>query len=126
MKCQRHGLSIGIERMGSDFFLSMKAQGKLTHKDYEIITPLIDSALSEVKQPKVKALIDATELEGWDVRAAWDDFKIELKHGNEFEKVAIYGNKQWQELAAKLGSWFISGEIRSFNNEDNAISWLNE
>jgi hypothetical protein len=126
MKCQRHGLSIGIERMGSEFFLSMKAQGKLTHKDYEIITPLIDSALSEVKQPKVKALIDATELEGWDVRAAWDDFKIGLKHGNEFEKVAIYGNKQWQELAAKLGSWFISGEIRSFNNEDNAISWLNE
>ena len=126
MKCQRHGLSIGIERIGSELFLSMKAQGKLTHKDYEIITPLIDSALSEVKQPNVKALIDATELEGWDVRAAWDDFKIGLKHGNEFEKVAIYGNKQWQELAAKLGSWFISGEIRSFNNEDNAISWLNE
>lgn len=126
MKCQRHGLSIGIERIGSELFLSMKAQGKLTHKDYEIITPLIDSALSEVKQPKVKALIDASELEGWDVRAAWDDFKIGLKHGNEFEKVAIYGNKQWQELAAKLGSWFISGEIRSFNNEDNAISWLNE
>jgi hypothetical protein len=70
MKCQRHGLSIGIERMGSKFFLSMKAQGKLTHKDYEIITPLIDSALSEVKQPKVKALIDATELDGWHVRAA--------------------------------------------------------
>jgi hypothetical protein len=40
--------------------------------------------------------------------------------------VAIYGNKQWQELAAKLGSWFISGEIRSFNNEDDAISWLNQ
>jgi len=104
MKCQRHSLSIGIERMGSEFFLSMKAQGKLTHKDYEIITPLIDSGLSEVKQPKVKALIDATELEGWHVRAAWDDFKIGLKHGNEFEKVAIYGNKQWQELVAKLGS----------------------
>jgi hypothetical protein len=40
--------------------------------------------------------------------------------------VAIYGNKQWQELAAKLGSWFISGEIRFFNNEDDAISWLNQ
>jgi hypothetical protein len=126
MKCQQHGLSIGIERTGSDFFLSMKAHGKLTHKDYEIITPLIDSALLEVKEPKVKALIDATELEGWDVRAVWDDFKIGLKHGNEFEKVAIYGNKQWQELAAKLGSWFISGEIRSFNHEDDAISWLNQ
>jgi hypothetical protein len=126
MKSQRHGLSIGIERIGSNFFLSLKAQGKLTHKDYELITPLIDSALSEVKEPKVKALIDGTELEGWDVRAAWDDFKIGLKHGNEFGKVAIYGNKKWQELTAKIGSWFISGEIKYFDNENEAIYWLNE
>jgi hypothetical protein len=125
MKFQRHGLSIGIERTGSDFFLSLKAQGKLTHKDYEMITPLIDAALSEVKDPKVKALIDGTELQGWDVRAAWDDFKIGLKHRNEFTKVAIYGNKKWQELAAKIGSWFVSGEIQYFDNEADAISWLN-
>jgi hypothetical protein len=126
MKIQRHGLSIGIERTGSEFFLSLKAQGTLTHDDYKIITPLIDSALSEVKDPKVKALIDGSELQGWDVRAAWDDFKIGLKHGNEFSKVAIYGNKKWQELAANMGSWFISGEIKYFDNEDDAISWLNE
>ncbi|MFT5675875.1 MAG: hypothetical protein ACI808_001808 [Paraglaciecola sp.] len=126
MKIQRHGLSIGIERTGSEFFLSLKAQGTLTHDDYKIITPLIDSALSEVKDPKVKALVDGTELQGWEVRAVWDDFKIGLKHGNEFSKVAIYGNKKWQELAAKMGSWFISGEINYFDNEDDAISWLNE
>ena len=126
MKVQRHGLSIGIERTGSEFFLSLKAQGTLTHDDYNIITPLIDSALAEVKAPKVKALIDGTELQGWDVRAAWDDFKIGLKHGNEFSKVAIFGNKKWQELAAKVGSWFISGEIKYFDNENDAISWLNE
>jgi hypothetical protein len=126
MKFQRHGLSIGIERTGNDFFLSLKAQGTLTHDDYKIITPLIDSALAEVKAPKVKALIDGTELLGWDVRAVWDDFKIGLKHGNEFSKVAIFGNKKWQELAAKIGSWFISGDIKYFDNESDAISWLNE
>jgi hypothetical protein len=41
-----HGLTIGIERAGSSFFLTLKALGKLTHEDYEIITPIIDSALS--------------------------------------------------------------------------------
>ena len=126
MKIKRHGLSIGIERIESDFILSLKAQGKLTHKDYEIITPLIDSALSEVKEPKVKVLIDGTELEGWEPRAAWDDFKLGLKHGNEFEKIAIFGNKKWQETIAKIGSWFISGEIKYFENEAEAVSWLNE
>lgn len=126
MQFQRHGLSIGIERTGNEFFLSLKAQGTLTHKDYEIITPLIDSALSEVKQPTVNALVDATELQGWEVRAVWDDFKIGLKHGRQFAKVAIYGNKKWQEWAAKIGSWFISGDVKYFDNEIEAITWLNE
>ncbi len=126
MSILRHGLTIGIERVGSNIFLSMKAVGKLTHEDYQTITPMIDSALAEVKQPKVKAIIDGTELEGWEVRAAWDDFKIGLKHGNEFEKIAIYGNKNWQEISAKVGSWFISGEVKYFENIDDALSWLNE
>jgi len=122
----RHGLSIGIERTGSHFFLSLKVRGKLTHEDYKIITPMIDSALSGVTEPKVNALIDGSELEGWELRAAWDDFKIGLKHGREFKKIAIFGNKKWQEILSKVGSWFVSGEVQYFDNADHALSWLNE
>ena len=125
MNIRKHGLSIGIERVNDEFFLTLKAVGKLTHKDYEVISPMIDSALEEVKAPKVKALIDGTELEGWELRAAWDDFKIGLKHGSEFDKIAIFGNKNWQEIAAKVGAWFISGEIKYFDNYDDAFRWLN-
>ena len=125
MNTKRHGLSIGIERSGSDFFLSLKAVGKLTHEDYKRITPMIDSALSMVKEPQVKVLIDGTQMEGWELRAAWDDFKIGLKHGNEFKRIAIYGNKNWQEITAKIGSWFISGEVKYFDDEGDALAWLN-
>ena len=126
MSLVRHGLSIGIERSGANFFLSLKAVGKLTHEDYETITPMIDSALSAVKEPQVKALIDGTEMEGWELRAAWDDFKLGLKQGNEFVKIAIYGNKNWQEITAKIGAWFISGEVKYFESKENALTWLNE
>ena len=81
---ERHGLSIGIERTENSIFLSLKLQGMLTHHDYQTFAPMIDSALLEVKSPKVKFLIDGTELQGWEPRAAWDDFKLGLKHGNEF------------------------------------------
>ncbi len=126
MKIERHGLAIGIERIGSHFYLSLKAQGKLTHEDYEKINPMIDSALAQVKDPKVMALIDLTELVGWEPRAAWDDFKLGLKHGNKFEKIALYGNKHWQEYAAKIGSWFVSGEVKYFDDCDDAIAWIQE
>jgi len=122
----RHGLSIGIERVDQHFFLSLKAVGKLTHEDYNKINPLIDSALAGVKDAKVKAFIDGSDLEGWELRAAWDDFKLGLKHGNEFEKIAIFGNKKWQEYSAKIASWFISGEVKYFEDAETALTWLGE
>jgi len=125
MKVVKHGLSIGIERIGEDIFLALKAQGKLTHEDYQTITPMLESALAEVTSPSVNALIDGTELEGWEARAAWDDLKLGLKHGSEFKKIAIVGNKTWQERLSKIGSWFISGEIKYFESEADAIDWLN-
>ncbi|MCW8832578.1 MAG: STAS/SEC14 domain-containing protein, partial [Colwellia sp.] len=75
---------------------------------------------------KIKALFDVTEMQGWELRAAWDDFKLGLKHGSEFEKIAIYGNKNWQAIIANIGSWFISGEVEFFEEHQQAVDWLNE
>jgi len=125
MKIIRHGLSVGIARTGSDFFLDIKASGKLTHEDYDRINPMVDSAMQAVKEARVKVLFDASELEGWEMRAAWDDFKFGLKHGNEFEKIAIYGNQKWLEVSAKLADWFVSGEVKYFENIGDAFDWLN-
>jgi hypothetical protein len=126
MPTTRHGLSIGLERVDNDFFLSLKVTGKLTHEDYKKINPMLDSALEGINDPKIKAFIDVSELEGWELRAAWDDFKLGLKHGSEFSNIAILGNKKWQEYSAKIGSWFISGEVKYFEDADKALSWLQE
>lgn len=126
MKTKTHGLSIGLSRVDHDFFLTLKAVGKLTHDDYEVITPMIDSALSGVTDAKIRAVIDATEMEGWELRAAWDDFKLGVKHGRQFEKIAIVGSRKWQEVTAKIGNWFVGGEVRFFEEEDEALAWLGE
>ena len=125
MKVSRHGVTIGIERVDNEFFLSLKATGILTHEDYEKINPMIDSALEGVKDPTVKVFIDGSELEGWELRAAWDDLKLGLKHGNSFDRIAIYGTKKWQKYSAKMASWFMSGEVKYFDDSDEAINWLN-
>ena len=121
-----HGLSIDIKNVDSNIILSLKAAGKLMHEGYETITPMIDSALNSIKEPKVKVLIDGTEMESRELRAACDDFKQDLKHGNAFEKIAIYDNRNWQEIAAKIGNWFISEEVIYFSGRDDALAWLLE
>jgi hypothetical protein len=57
MAVNRHGLSIGIERVNSEFFLTLKAVGTLQHSDYEVIVPMIDSALAGVKDAKAKVFL---------------------------------------------------------------------
>lgn len=119
-----HGISVGTSRVDDAVFLHIKAVGKLTHADYQLMTPMIESALEAAGDPHIHALVDGTELDGWEARAAWDDFKLGLHHGKQFEKIAIYGNRRWQELAAKIGSWFIAGEVRYFEDLDDALRWL--
>ncbi|AWL11765.1 hypothetical protein HMF8227_01287 [Saliniradius amylolyticus] len=124
MSIERHGLSVGIERVGEDFFLTLKAVGKLTHEDYKQITPLLESALDGLEEPRGLVFVDATHMEGWELRAAWDDFKLGMAHGKKFKKVAIWGNKNWQEMAAKIGGWFVSGDVKFFTYHDDALNWL--
>ena len=34
--------------------------------------------------------------------------------------------KKWLETAAKLDTWFVSGETRFFGDSDLALEWLQE
>ncbi len=115
---------MGMERIGDEIILSFKAVGKLTDEDYKVITPLIEKFLEDVKEPKVKMLFDAREFEGWELKAAWDDFKLGLKYGNEISKVAIVGGPKWLEVMAKVSDWFMSGEIKTFEDMQEALEWL--
>ncbi len=124
MVIKKHGISIGVERINDDFYITVKAIGRLTHDDYTFMTPVLEEAMKEVKQPRVKLFFDGTEFEGWEPRAAWDDFRLGMKHGNQFSKVAMVGNKKWEKLAAVVGSWFIKGEMEYFEDSSVALEWL--
>ncbi|MGH1486131.1 MAG: STAS/SEC14 domain-containing protein [Cellvibrionaceae bacterium] len=124
MALSKHGISIGIERVNKEFFLSLKVVGTLQHDDYEVMVPMIESALEGVANPKIKAYVDCTELDGWELRALWDDFKLGVNHKHDFSKIALVGNKRWQELGVKVGSWFMSGEVKYFEDKKEGIDWL--
>ena len=126
MNIQQHGISIGIERINNEFMMTMTVNGKLTHEDYEVIVPMLESAIAGVEKPEIKVLVDLRNFNGWELRAAWDDFKLGIKHGREFSKIAMIGNKKWEQFAAKIGSWFIAGEMKYFETREAACHWLND
>lgn len=123
---KEHGISIGIKRIDNNFFVKLKIIGTLTHEDYSVITPMLENAIEGINNPKISLLVDATNFEGWSLEAVWDDLKLGLKHNNEFYKIAFIGNKSWQEYGIKISNWFTQGDLKYFENLDDAQDWLIE
>ncbi len=125
-KYTEHGISIGINRVEDQFFIKLKIDGTLTHKDYEIMIPMIDNAIKGIDHPQIKILVDALDFNGWDARAMWDDLKFGLSHFELFTKIAFVGDKKWEEHAVKIANWFMIGDIEYFDNMKDAIVWINK
>ncbi len=113
-----------IEGSGDQFYCYFKIDGHLSHKDYETLVPNFEASIAEVKEPKVKMLVDITGLEGWDLHAAWDDLKFGLKHNNDFTQIAVVGKENFYEYGVKIANWFTHYEMKYFHNINEAKKWL--
>jgi len=118
-------IDIELENREGVFFTSLTLNGTLTHQDYTILVPMIENSVKMVANPKLNMLLDARDFTGWEPQAAWDDFKFGLEFKEIFVKVAIVGTKNWQEYLAKIGDWFIHGEVKFFYELDEAKEWIN-
>lgn len=99
-----------------DGVFSIKVSGKLTHSDYkDHLIPVLEGLIERYK--KVNLLIEAEGFHGWEWRAAFDDFKTAVKHRKEFGRIAIVGDRQWQENLCKLFGFMVAGEVRYFQHD---------
>ena len=121
---KEHGISIAIKRSKKRVFIEIAMIGKLKHEDYQLFVPTIDKALKSAKGLEVDILVDMKGFKGWEFLAAWDDFKFGVKHRNAFDKMAIVGNKKWEEASTAMMSHLMTGESKFFKEREKALSWL--
>ncbi|SFV56723.1 hypothetical protein MNB_SV-10-458 [hydrothermal vent metagenome] len=121
---KEHGISIAIKRNKKRLFIEIAMMGKLTHEDYKNFVPMIDKALKKTKNLEVDLLVDMRKFKGWEFLAAWDDFKFGIKHRNKFDKMAIVGNKKWEEDSIAMMSHLMKGKSKFFQKREEALGWL--
>ncbi len=123
MQITKH-ITIDITPNNGSLDIELKASGKLKHGDYTIMIPMLKQALKSMPNPKVNMLIDATEFQGWELEAVWDDFKFGIEYKDVFLKIAIVGTEKWQEYLTKIGSWFMHGKVKFFYDLNEAKVWI--
>jgi hypothetical protein len=110
----------------SDKILGFKISGKLHDEDYKHFVPVIDAAVA--KGGKIRLLAQFVDFHGWDLHALWDDIKFATKHCLDIERIALVGEKKWEEWMAKVCKPFTMAKIRYFDASqvDGAWAWLQE
>ena len=117
-----------ITRLHSDspHIIGFTLSGKLHDEDYRTFIPAVEAAVAS--QGKLRLLARFEDFHGWDLHAAWDDFKFGVKHYASFERIALVGDRRWEEWMAALCKPFTRAEVRYFNDGelDAAWAWLRE
>lgn len=111
---------------GSPKILAFKLSGKLHDTDYKTFVPVVDTAVTG--EGKISLLAHFEDFHGWDLHAAWDDFKFGLAHYSDFERFAIVGDQKWEEWMARFGKLFTRAAVKYFDvtELDAAWAWVRE
>ena len=105
--------------------LGFRMSGKLHDEDYKKFVPLIDAA---AHGGKLRLLAQFTDFHGWDLHALWDDVKFATTHCTKMERIALVGDKKWEEWMAKVCKPFTMAKVRYFDASqiDAAWAWVRE
>lgn len=109
-----------------DNIVAFRLSGRLSHADYQTFLPRLEKLIEE--SGRLSVLLELVDFHGWDLAAAWDDFRFGMAHPDGFERIAIVGHgalQRWMTLMAKP---FISAGVRFFEQEQlgDAWDWLRE
>jgi hypothetical protein len=119
-------MPIKINEVSGEQFLVVHVWGTLVKADYERFLP----QFAELSQHpgKLRLLFDMIGFEGWDAGALYDELTFDLKHANDFERVATVGDREWERVMALLIKPFTKAKTRYFDATQYAAAreWLSE
>lgn len=116
-------LSVTNEDTG---IVEIKASGRLTKADYDRFVDVFER-IAEAQGP-LRVLITLDDFRGWDLPGLWEELKFDVTHQNDLGRVAILGDKTWQEWGTRLSKPFFKATMRYFGRDEAAAAraWLAE
>ena len=117
-------MAVELTEKADGKILEIIISDKLTKEDYETFVPEVDRLVE--KHGKISILFDMRDFHGWKLAAVWEDTKFAARHFRDLDKIAMVGEKKWEEWMAKVCNPFTSARIRYFDHDHlgEATSWI--
>ena len=117
-------MAIKLDEKNDGQILEVHVTGKLIHEDYQHFGPEFDR-LAEL-HGKIRILFEMVDFHGWNAAALWDDIKLDIKRHADIEKLAMVGDRKWEEGMSAFCKPVTNAKIRYFDHEaiEAARTWL--
>ncbi|HWN95376.1 MAG TPA: STAS/SEC14 domain-containing protein [Methylomirabilota bacterium] len=109
----------------ADGILTLKITGKLTQPELAAVQKQAAEILQQKGELSVLVLTEG--FQGWERGGAWGDLSFPIENDAFIEKLAIVGEKQWEDLALLFASkGFRKFPVEYFSPADlgKARAWL--
>ncbi|MDX1593768.1 MAG: STAS/SEC14 domain-containing protein [Gammaproteobacteria bacterium] len=105
--------------------VTVAVHGKLTRSDYDQALPVLERLLDT--HGKLRFLITLEEFAGFELGALWEDLKFDVRYRDHFGRMAVVGDRRWEEWGTRFSGLFFSDEVRFFyaDQADAALEWVN-
>jgi hypothetical protein len=123
---RRSNMSLELKEEVGGKVLVVHLAGKLAKSDYVQFGPEVNRLIEQ--HGKIRILMEMKDFHGWTLGALWEDIKFDAKHFKDIERVAMVGDKKWEEWMAKFCRPFTSAEIHYFDQSqaEQAKAWIME
>jgi hypothetical protein len=71
-------------------------------------------------------MIDLRDMLGYTLDVVWEDIKFTRSHSHDVGRIAVLSDAQWVAWSAWLSQLFVDAQIRVFDDEALARTWLDE
>ena len=104
--------------------LELEFSGKITGKDMDGLEPVLDDYFDEFED--VRILVILKDITGFDSGGLLKEFKLGWKCWGKKGKIAVVGQKKWEELSVKLEALFQKADEKYFDiaKIEEARDWL--
>jgi hypothetical protein len=117
-------MAVELHEEAAGKILKIHLKDKLTRGDYEHFVPEAERLIK--RHGKVRLLVEMRDFHGWTVGALWQDIKFDWKHFRDIERVALVGDKAWEQGMATFCKPFTTATVRFFEMDKahEADAWI--
>ena len=72
----------------------------------------------------VDLYFDLRQMADFTLDVAWEDLVFSRTHAHDFKRIAVVTDSQWVAWSAWLSQIFVRAEMRVFDDESEARTWL--